>query len=186
MGRGGKMKESGLAVQPARDTSVQKDAPADLIERVNSLYDRIARRAYEIFDGNGRVTGRGLADWLQAEQEFLRPLHLEISDSPAALTVRAEVPGYKTNDLEINVAPHRVTIMGTRETKKESKTKEIIYSETCSDQILRVFDLPAAVDRVRVKATLKDGVLDLEMPKATPADAAKADSKAVKVEPQAA
>jgi len=179
------MKESGLAVQPARDTSVQKDAPADLIEFANSLYDRIARRAYELFDGNGRVTGRDLADWLQAEQEFLHPLHLEIAESPASLTVRGEVPGYKANDLEISVSPRRVTITGTREAKKESKTKETIYSETCSDQILRAFDLPAAVDPAKVKATLKDGILDLEMPKATPADAAKADSKAVKVEPKA-
>jgi HSP20 family protein len=180
------MKDSGLAVQPARDTSVQKDAPADLIERVNSLYDRIARRAYELFDGNGRLAGRDLADWFQAEEEILHPLHLEVSESPQALTVHAEVPGFKANELEINVEPYRVTITGKRETKQESKSEKTIYSETCADQILRVLDLPAAVEAEKVKATLKDGVLELDMPKAALADAAKADSKAVKVEPQAA
>lgn len=180
------MKDSGLAVQPARDTSVQTGASTDLVERMNNLYERIARRAYEIFDGNGRITGRDLADWFQAEQEFLHPLHLEISESPAAITVRAEVPGYKANDLEINVEPHRLTITGTRETKQESKTNETVYSETCSDQILRVLDLPAAVDPAKVKAMLKNGVLELDMPKATPAESAKGNSKAVKVEPKAA
>jgi HSP20 family molecular chaperone IbpA len=180
------MKESGLAVQPARDTSVQKGASTDLVERMNNVYDRIARRAYEIFDGNGRITGRDLADWFQAEVEFLHPLHIGISESPEALTIRGEVPGFRPNDLEINVEPRRVTITGTRETKKESKTKETVYSETCSDQILRVLELPAAVDPAKVKATLKNGVLELDMPKANPADAAKADSKAVRLAPKAA
>jgi len=186
MGQGGKMKESGLAVQPARDTFVQKGASTDPIERMNSLYNLIARRAYEIFVDDGRLDGHDLADWLQAEEEFLHPLHLEISDSPAALTVRAEVPGFKVTDLQINVEPRRVTITGIRETKEESKTKETIYSETCSDQILRVLDLPAAVDPLKAKATLKDGILELDMPKATPSETVKADSKAVKVAPKAA
>ncbi len=180
------MKDSGLAVQAARDTSVQSAAPADVVQRMNTIYDSIARRAYEIFDGNGRITGRELADWFQAEVEFLHPLHIGISESPEAVTVRGEVPGFKPNDLEINVEPHRVTITGTRETKQESKTKETIYSETCSNQILRVLDLPAAVDPSKVKATLKEGVVQLDMPKAAPADAAKAASKPVKIEVKAA
>jgi len=80
------MKESGLAVQPARDTSVQRGASAGLLERMHNLYDRIACRAYEIFDGNGRLAGRDLADWFQAEQEFLHPLHIGVSESPETLT----------------------------------------------------------------------------------------------------
>src|SRR5208337_216414 len=131
------MKQSGLAVQPARDTSIRRGQPADLIERMQNLYDRTACRAFEIFDGNGRLNGRDLADWFQAEVEFAHPVHIRVSESPAALTVRAEVPGFKANELEINVEPRRVTITGTRETKEESKTKQTIYSETCSDQILR-------------------------------------------------
>jgi HSP20 family protein len=173
-----KMKESGLAVQPARDTSVQRGEPADLIERMNSLYDRIAKRAFEIFDGDGRHHGRDLAHWFQAEGEFLHPLHIEVSESPEALTVRAEVPGFKAEELQINVEPQRVTITGKRETKEESKTKKTIYSETCSDQILRVVDLPAEVEVEKAKATLKDGILDLEMPKTAAA-------KTVKIEPKA-
>jgi HSP20 family protein len=173
------MKESGLAVQPARDTSVQRGEPTGFIEHMQDLYDRIACRAFEIFDGNGRRAGHDLADWLQAEMEFLHPLHMEISESPEALTVRAEVPGFKANELEINVEPRRVSITGKRETKEESKGKKTIYSETCSDQILRVLDLPAAVVPEKVKSTLKDGVLELDMPK-------DATAKTVKGEPKAA
>jgi HSP20 family protein len=149
---------------------------------MQNLYNRTACRAFEIFNGNGRLNGRDLADWFQAEAEFAHPMHIRVSETPEALTVRAEVPGFKTNELEINVEPSRVTITGTRETKQESKTKQTVYSEICSDQILRVVDLPAAVTPEKVKATLKDGVLELDMPKAAPA----APAKTVKVEPKGA
>jgi HSP20 family protein len=173
------MKESGLAVQPARDTVIRKAEPVDLVERMNNLYDRIAKRAFEIFDGDGRRHGRDLAHWYQAEVEFLHPLHIEVSESAEALTVRAEVPGFKAEELKINVEPRRVTITGERKTREESKTKKTIYSETCSDQILRVVDLPAAVDTEKAKATLKDGMLELDVPKSAPA-------KTVRIEPKAA
>ena len=94
--------------------------------------------------------------------------------------MRAEVPGFTTNDLEVSVEPECLTITGKRETKEErEKEGKVVYSERCADEILRVIDLPAAVDPTKVTATLKDGVLDLEMPKAAPA-------KKIKVEPKTA
>jgi hypothetical protein len=38
----------------------------DLVARMNNIYDRIARRAFEIFDGDGRPFGRDLAHWLMS------------------------------------------------------------------------------------------------------------------------
>jgi len=63
--------------------------------------------------------------------------------------------------------------------KEESKDEKTIDAETCADQIPRVLDLPAPVEVAKVKATLRDGILELDMAKAAPA-------KAVKVEPKAA
>lgn len=163
------MKESGTAVQPARETSIRRGEPSNLTEQVNNLYNRIARRAFEMFEGNGRLNGRDLADWLQAEVEFIHPLHIGISESSEAVTVRAEVPGFTLNELEVHVEPRRVIIAGKREAREESKTEKTIYSETCSDQVLRVLALPSAVEPEKVKTTLKDGVLELVMPKAAPA-----------------
>lgn len=160
------MKESFVAVQLQHEPSVQAGEPAHLIEYMRELNDRIAARAREIFAGNGGLAGWDLANWCQAEMEFLHPLHINISESTEALILLAEVPGFKATDLEINVEPCRVTITGKRETEDESTTRETIYSEIHSDQVVRVVDLPAAVDVDKVKAVLKDGMLELEMPKA--------------------
>lgn len=173
------MKDSALAVQPARETSVRQVEAADLSKRINDLHNSVASRAFEIFDGNGRQNGHDLADWLQAEVEFLHPLHIGISESSKAITVRAEVPGFKPNELQVSVEPHRLTITGQRETTKQFEDAKTTYSETCSDQILRVLELPAAVDPAKVATTLKDGVLELNMPKAVAAKEAKGGTQTV-------
>jgi HSP20 family protein len=162
------MQTSALAIVPEPETFFLKDDPAQLIEIVPDLSDLIACRAFEIFEDNGRLFGRDLDNWLQAEAEFLHPLHIEVSETPEALTVHADVPGFEEKDLKINVEPRRVTIAGKRKAKNESKSGKTIYCETCSDQIRRVVDLPAAVVVKKAKTRVKDGVLELDLPKAEP------------------
>jgi HSP20 family protein len=83
--------------------------------------------------------------------------------------VKAEVPGFNEKEIEIGVEPGRLTITGKRETKKEEKKGKVVCAESRSDQILRMVDLPAEIDTDKVTATLKNGILDLTLPKVTKA-----------------
>jgi len=158
--------KSAAAVQPVRDgASVRALPPSELFERMQETYNAIARRAFEAFEGRGRADGHDLEDWLRAESELLHPLHLDVAETDQAVTVRAEVPGFGAKDLEVSVQPHRLIIMGKRATREERKTKKTLYSEHCSGQIFRSIHLPADVDSSKLTATLKDGVLELAMPK---------------------
>jgi HSP20 family protein len=142
--------------------------PADLFERAERIYDSVARRAFEIFESNGRDFGRDLENWLRAEAELLHPVHVDITEAEGSLAVKAEVPGFTANELEVSVEPTRLTISGKRQTKEEHTEKKAIYRESCSDQIMRTIDLPHAVDATKATATLKDGILELRVPKAEP------------------
>jgi len=159
------MQKSAAALLTKPEGPLENGEFGPLIEDVDKLYDKIASRAFQIFEGNGRLFGCDVADWYQAEAEFLHPLHIAVAESPGAVAIRADVPGFKEKDLQIKVEPRRVTITGKRETKKKSSNQRIVYSETCADQILRVVDLPAAVDTKSAKTTVKDGVLELDLPK---------------------
>ena len=161
------MKKQSVAVmQPAKEAAPMKLLPgSDLFDRIQDLSNSIARRAFEIFEDRGRAFGHDLEDWLRAESEFLHPIHLDIAESDDAVTVRAEVPGFSAKELEVGVEPHRLTISGKREANEERKSKKTIYSEHCRNQIFRAVELPAEVDSSKVTATLKDGVLELAMPK---------------------
>ncbi len=160
------MRQESTAVQRAREPSALAVAGFEEISRrMSEAFDAIARRAFEIFDSRGRTFGRDLDDWLQAESEVPHPVHLEVEDTEGALTVRAEVPGFESNDLTINVEPRRLTISGKRQIDKEQKKAKTIYHEQCSDEILRSVELPGEVDASQTTATLKNGILELHMPK---------------------
>ena len=154
-------------IKLAKDsTGLRQVNPDALITRANQTFEAIARRAFEIFEWNGCTSGRDLDNWLNAEAELVHPMHLSLAESNAALTVQAEVPGFGAKNLEVSVEPRRLTIAGKRETNKEERNDhKTLYTERCANQILRMIDLPAEVDTSKVEATLKDGLLELTLPK---------------------
>jgi len=135
------------------------------IERFDPVYDSIAKRAFEIFNDNGRWIGNDLADWLQAESEILHPVHMEIAETADTLNVRAEVPGFTAPELHIQVEGNRLTISGKHDATEENKRGTTIYSERCAKEILRSVELPSTVDGAKVNAVLKNGVLSIQLPK---------------------
>ncbi|HWF39635.1 MAG TPA: Hsp20/alpha crystallin family protein [Candidatus Acidoferrales bacterium] len=179
------MSTRAVALEKAPDTKEASNLklvePATLFDRMNRIHDEIARRAFEIFQGNGAIFGRELDDWFKAETELLHPVHVNISETADALQIEADVPGFGAKDLEVSVEPGRLTIGGKKETREENKKGKTIYKEECSNEILRVVDLPAEVDAAKATATLKNGVLSLALPKA-----ARAKATTTKVEVKAA
>lgn len=161
------MKSQPIAIQPVRENApIKLFTMDDFFDRVRATQARIAHRAYEIFESSGKPCDHDLDHWLKAEAELLHPVHLDVVDSGDGLIVHAEVPGFKAGEIEVNVEPHRLTITGKRQTKDETKAGETLYTERSADQILRVIDLPVEVTTDGVAAALKDGVLELNMPKA--------------------
>jgi HSP20 family protein len=178
------MKKQATAVQRATEGTHLRLVSSDRIfDRMKDTMDAIARRAFEIFEANGRLFGRDMSDWLQAERELLHPLYLEMSETEEALTVEVEVPGFTEKDIEISVEPRRLTIRGTRETADERKKGTTVYSERASNRIFRVVGLPAEVDTAStaIKATYDKGILMITLPKVTQTQA-----RQIRVEAQTA
>ena len=146
---------------------------------MEDVFNTISRRAYEIFESNGRAFGREWEDWFQAERELLHPVHVRITESDGSLQLQAEVPGFNEKELEISVEPRRLTISGKRESKKEEKKGKAIYAERCCDQIMRIVDLPVQVETENVSAILKNGMLELTLHKTEK-------SRAIRIHPKAA
>ncbi len=157
--------------------AIKTSTRESVLDQMFKAFDAISRRAYEIFDCNGHLDGHDLEDWFKAETELFHPVHLEINESDDSVVVKAEVPGFTENELEVSAEPCRLTISGKHESSKEEKKGKTMYSETCSRDVFRVVDLPTEIDTAKVGATLKDGVLQLTMSKA---------AKAVPVRPQTA
>lgn len=163
------------AVEPAAKKAVETE---HVFQQIDRIYDSIARRAFEIFAGNANGFGHDVENWYRAESELLHPVHVELTEQGGALNVTAEVPGFEAKDLEIKLQPGRLTISGQRETKEERKKGKTVYHERCANEILRVVDLPAEVDASKAEAKLKNGILEMYMPKGKAANTARVQVKA--------
>ena len=172
------MSQTSIVVQSAQEKPVAITPIERLTKQIGKTFQAITQRAYEIFEGNGHRSGHDLDDWFKAETDLLHPVHVNIAESGESLEVKAEVPGFSEKEIEVSVEPSRLTITGKRETEtKTEKQGKTVYSEFCSDQILRVVDLPASVDAEKATATLKNGVLQLTIPKAAAAKTIEIKSK---------
>jgi HSP20 family protein len=163
----------------APETSVRKIVEAEnIFEQIDRIHKSIARRAFEIFKSNGNDLGHDVENWFKAESELLHPVHVEMTEHDGAVNLSAEVPGFDAKDLEIKLELNRVTISGKRETNEERKTGRTLYREHCANEIFRVVDLPVVVDASKAEAKLRNGVLEMHMPKGKPTKTARVQVKA--------
>lgn len=174
------MSERSTAVQMAPEPISLKVVESNtLFDRIDRIREQIARRAFEIFESDGHRIGHDLDNWFQAEAEMLHPVRVSIAESDEALNIQAEVPGFNANELEVTLEPLRLMIGGKKETSKEAKKKgKTIYQEQCWSELLRVIDLPVEVNAGKSTTTLKNGVLEVSVPKAVQAKANRVEVKA--------
>jgi HSP20 family molecular chaperone IbpA len=90
-----------------------------------------------------------------------------MSESRDEISVRANVVGFDETELEVSIEPHRITILGKKETsgmKAEGRTIE--QTGLYPHQILEVVDLATEVMPERAVVELQAGVLKFELPTA--------------------
>ena len=153
-------------LQRTKGAEVVKYSGEENSSQVSQINDAIARRAFELFESHGASPGHDVEDWLRAESELLHQVPVKVTESNGGYTVRAEVPGFTREDLEIRVAGRSLAISGKREAKEPADNGNIVRSEWRADQIFRTLDLPSDVDTSNVNTTLQDGILTIGLPKA--------------------
>lgn len=90
---------------------------------------------------------------------------IDISENDSELVVSAEVPGVKPEDIEIEIDDSRLVISGEKKQENEEKGDNYYRVERSYGSFRRVFSLPPNVDSSSVKASSKDGVLRVSIPK---------------------
>lgn len=90
---------------------------------------------------------------------------VDILESDSDLIVRAEIPGVKRDDIDVQVTSESLTIRGERKFDEESKDK-YLRVERAYGPFSRSFSIGVPVQADKVKATYRDGVLEIVVPKA--------------------
>lgn len=97
------------------------------------------------------------------------------------LVIRADVPGIKPEEVDIEVENDILTVSGAHEESKEEKGKDFLRRERRSGSFTRSMAMPPGVDPKKIKAKTHDGVVEVTIP--LPKEAKK---EAVKIKATAA
>ncbi|MBM3239356.1 Hsp20/alpha crystallin family protein [Candidatus Poribacteria bacterium] len=123
----------------------------ELREEMDRLFERTLGRAVPLRREAPVVRG-----WAPAIDMFERENEV---------VLRAEVPGMSKEEINISVLGNTLTISGERKTEEEVKEDDYYCCERSYGRFQRDITLPQGVDAGKIKASYKNGVLEVVLPK---------------------
>lgn len=155
-------KEDKQAITVTSDRTAAKSAPVVYpLSEMEQLFDR--------FFGRG---GSSLAHWPAIpafgslfDEPKLRLPSLDVIDRDNEIHVRAEIPGVEKKDLDVSITDNLLTIKGQSSSEKKEEKGDYHRREISRSSFARSVLLPGSVDSSKANASLKDGILEITLPK---------------------
>lgn len=121
-----------------------------------------------------------MADWISdwEKLDFLSQhgeLAVDVFENDSEIVIKSAVAGIKPGDIDISINNDVLTIKGQRHNEDKVERKNYLFQECYWGNFSRTIVLPSQVISAKVKATLKNGILTVSIPKAAP-------EKSIKVE----
>jgi HSP20 family protein len=125
----------------------------------NSIWNEMGRLQRDMNMLAGMFAGMG-----QVSAHAFPAMNLWSNEEQALVTV--EIPGVKIENLEITVSGDTLTLKGSRQPDAAADNASTHRQERGSGQFVRNIRLPFAVEADHVEASLKNGVLQIQLPRA--------------------
>jgi len=133
-----------------------------------TLLDQLQQEMSSLFNTPAAEVNFGEAEWAPA---------VDIKESEKDFIIHADLPGVKSQDIEVTAENGVLTIKGKREDKTEQEKENYKRVERFSGSFMRRFTLPDSADLEAISAKTKDGVLELAIPKLAKAQPKRIDVK---------
>ncbi len=90
---------------------------------------------------------------------------VDLEETEDAFKITAELPGMTKKDIKITLENNVLSISGEKKAEREEKDKNYHRVERSYGKFHRAFELPGAVNRDKIEAEYKDGILSISVPK---------------------
>lgn len=90
---------------------------------------------------------------------------VDVVDRDEEVFVRAEIPGIEKEDLDVSIVERILRIKGSTRHEEEKRDEDYYRQEIRSGSFSRTVLLPSEVNTAKAKASYKDGILELHLPK---------------------
>lgn len=124
--------------------------------RPRSLLDELQRDVSTLFHTPALTTNFDSEEWAPA---------VDIKETKNDFIIHVDLPGVKSEDIEVTTENGILTIKGQRESEKKEEKDNYKRIERFSGSFMRRFTLPTTADLDHISAKTKNGVLELHVPK---------------------
>ncbi len=90
---------------------------------------------------------------------------VDIYEKEKVYVIEAELPGYKPEEVSVNVDKHVLRISSEKETLKDADDRKTLVRERLFRKFERSFSLPEDINEAKIEGEFSDGVLTLTLPK---------------------
>ena len=91
---------------------------------------------------------------------------VDIKETDKDISIKADLPGMKMEDIDVSVDENQLIIKGERKHEKKEEEKDYIRVERSYGSFYRSFNIGVPVKEDKIRASYKDGVLEIVVPKA--------------------
>ncbi len=141
---------------------------SDIERDFNRLMNRF-QRDFEDFWGTSTRFGRDMTSKARASlAPFTGIPSVDIEDQGKAYHLTVDLPGFKKEDVQVELADDVVTISAKRSQVENEQKKNYVRHERSSQTYYRKIPLPETVRSDEANAKLNDGILEITLPKKTP------------------
>ena len=130
-----------------------------LVPREYTPLDLLRREFASLFD-------RAFSRWpipFETPWEMVEPWGLEMEEKEKEVVVRAEVPGFETSELDVQLAGDVLILRAEHREKVAGKEEKPV--ERCRERWERQLTLPANIEPDKVEARYRNGILEVHLPK---------------------
>jgi HSP20 family molecular chaperone IbpA len=154
---------SQIEVNKVPDTD---DRSLPIFAEFERMADRIRLEAYKLFSHRGAEHGHALDDWLTAERAVCWP-QAELVEADGEYRVKIALAGFDADEISVTATPYEIMVRAQHEQQQSSDDDaELRWSEFRSEDVMRRFEMPAAVEVRKISARLRQGMLEIPAPKA--------------------
>lgn len=123
---------------------------SSLMREMNTLFDNFSR-GFDLEPFEGRLG-------------TFNP-RIDVTENETGIKISAELPGLDEGDIDVSLVKDTLTIKGEKKEEKEDKGKDYYRMERSYGSFSRTIPLPGEVDKDKVDASFKKGVLTVTLPK---------------------
>jgi len=140
------------------DMSIVKWSPMKELEDMRRDMERLFEEVFE-------PARRRRHWWPKSPEGGVVVPNIDMYDRKTEIVVKAELPGVERDNIDLTITRDAITIKGEIRREEETKEEDYYSREISYGNFMRSVALPAEVESEKAKATFKNGILEIVLPK---------------------